>query len=303
MSPPNVVNLYPPPRDARSSVLPVPEPIQTQVASPYDLHQPIHPSPLRHISNVTDQPPPELQRRLTIANLGTPGGKMVGFPRTRQRNLSAPKKVRFKGADIIIPPLPTLSTSPTPPTENVPTEARKPLDLSGENRHLTSSDHARIYPVGHETFSVDEFPDSPSVYSLTPPIPNSSGLPKSYLSDSSKGSPKLAEVYLAVIDISHHNPFPEQFSGEGPSTEQPAGEQPRGEDRSTVSRDATKLEEHAPDRRRDNSADGLSWWSRVTIALSAAKVWEKKAHAAAAKEPRGKNRTSDHRQEESTGQS
>ena len=46
--------------------------------------------------------------------------------------------------------------------------------------------------------------------------------------------------------------------------------------------DAIKLEEHAPDRRSDNSADGLSWWSRVTIALSAAKVWEKKAHIAAA---------------------
>lgn len=45
--------------------------------------------------------------------------------------------------------------------------------------------------------------------------------------------------------------------------------------------------EHAPNRRRGNSADALSWWGRVIITagsatLSVAKAWEKKARATAA---------------------
>lgn len=45
--------------------------------------------------------------------------------------------------------------------------------------------------------------------------------------------------------------------------------------------------EHAPNRRRGNSADALSWWGHVTVAagsvtLSIAKAWEKKARATAA---------------------
>ncbi|KAF9653091.1 hypothetical protein BDM02DRAFT_3108222 [Thelephora ganbajun] len=289
------------PPDTASPVPPAPTPTPTQATSPYDLHRPINPSPLRFVTNVPEQPPPEPLRPPTIADLGTPEGERAdGFHRTRQQNLSVPKKVRFKGAEIIILPLPTLPTSPTIPTENIPAEARGPLDpsdvlnranlvlssiVSDEDTSLTSSENTHIFPTPyHEISAVGEFPDSPSVYSPTPP--NSSTPPTTGLLESSNGSPKLVDVDLEDIDIGYHHPSVEQFSAREPSDEQPCGRERSTLIPSGVSHDA--IAEHTPNRYHADSADALPWWGRVTVAagsavLSLARVWEKKAHATTAK--------------------
>ena len=188
---------------------------------------------------------------------------MVGFPRTRQQDLSARKKVRFRVAEITIPPLPTLPTSPSTPTKNSPTEARKPSEssdipdraglapssiVSDENRSLASSDHTRNSPIfDHETSAAGEFPESPSVYSPTPP--NSSTPPASRFSDSSRGPPTLADVNLAVIEIGHLHPSIEEFLGKGSPDEQPTGEKPRSGDGFTpASKDVSRGKSHRLER-------------------------------------------------------
>jgi len=292
--PVNVVNLHSAPSDVDPTATLASVPTPAQVASLYDLHRPQSPSPLRQVTNAPEQPPLKLQHRLTIANLGTPGGKLVGFPHRCKQNLSVPKRVRFRGAEIIIPPVPTFPTSPATPLENIPAEAQQPSDRSDvaplsvvpdENTFLNPSVHARTVS-DHETSAtadVDEFPDSPSVYSPTPP--NSSVPSANHLSESSRGPP--------IIDTGYLRPSFEQFLGEGTSNKQHTGElsiseQPCGEDRSTStseddSRGVTK--EHASNRHRGNSADALSWWGRAAITFSVAKTWEKKAYATAAREP------------------
>lgn len=169
--PANVVTLRSPPSDVDPQAPPAPVPTPTQVTSPYNPYQPIHPSPLRFVTNA----------ELTMANLGTLGGNMVVFPRTPRRNLSVPKRVRFKGVEIVIPPLPT-SPAPTLATENIP--------VSTQDASLISSDYVRISPISfdHETPATDEFPDSPSVYSPTPP--NSSTPPTTDPFESSRGGAK-----------------------------------------------------------------------------------------------------------------
>ena len=82
-SPPNVAD----PSSTLSDVTSAPVPTPNLC----DPHRPKNPSPLRQVANTLEQPPRKLQHRLTLANLGTPGGKLVGFPRTCQQNLSAPK--------------------------------------------------------------------------------------------------------------------------------------------------------------------------------------------------------------------
>ena len=261
--PANAVSLHPPPPDADLPIPPAPAPTPTRATSSSDLNRPNRPSPLRRGTDVPEKPPQEHQRRLTIANLGTPGGKMVGFPRTRQQDLSARKKVRFRVAEITIPPLPTLPTSPSTPTKNSPTEARKPSEssdipdrtglapssiVSDENRSLASSDHTRNSPVfDHETSAAGEFPESPSVYSPTPP--NSSTPPASRFSDSSRGPPTLADVNLAVIEIGHLHPSIEEFLGKGSPDEQPTGEKPRSGDGFTpASKDVSRGKSHRLER-------------------------------------------------------
>ena len=242
-SPVNVTNPHSAPSDANPTTTPAPIPTPTQVTSPDDLHRPKDPSSFRQATDVPEQLSLKLQHRLTIANLGTPGGKLVGFPRTHQQNLSVPKRVRFRGVEIIIPPTPTFPTSPTTPTENIPAEAQQPSDLSDVAPSLIVSDEYTSWNSFHtptvidrETSAADEFPDSPSVYSPTPP--NSSAPSANYLSESSRGPPKLAEVNPPVIGIGQLHPSLEQFLGEGSSNKQhngelPIGGQPRGEDRPT----------------------------------------------------------------------
>ena len=241
-SPVNVVNPHSAPSDVDPTVTPAPVPTPTQATSLYDPHQPK--SPLRQVTDVPEQLPLKLHHRLTIANLGTPGGKLVGFPRVCQQNLSAPKRVRFGGAEIIIPSMPMFPASPTTATENVPVEAQQPSDpsdvapswiVSAENTPLNIFVHTPTF-FDRETSAADEFLDSPSVYSPTPP--NSSAPFENYLLESSRGPPKLIEVDLPVIDIGHLRPSLEQFLGEGSSNKQhtgepPIGERPRSEDRST----------------------------------------------------------------------
>ena len=213
-----------------------------------DPHRPKNPSSLRQVANTLEQPPRKLQHRLTLANLGTPGGKLVGFPRTCQQNLSVPKRVKFRGPEITIPPMPASSTTPT---ENIPARTQQPSDpldmapssiVSDENTTLGSFVHTPTV-FDRETPSADDFPDSPSVYSPTPP--NSSAPSASYLSGSLRGLPKLAEVNppVIVLDIGHLRPSLGQFLGEGSPNEQhhtgelSIGEQPHGED---ISRSAPK---------------------------------------------------------------
>ena len=241
-SPVNLVDPHSAPSDVDPIVTPASLPTQTQVTSPHDPHRPKSPSPLQQVTNVPERSPSKLQHRLTIANLGTPGGKLVGFPRTYQQNLSVPKRVRFRGAEIIIPPMPAFPTSPTTPMENIPVEAQESSDppdvvpssiVSGGNTSWNFFVHSPLV-FDHGTSAADEFPDSPSVYSPTPP--NSSAPPANYLSESSRGPPKLAEPL--VIDIGHLHPSLEQFLGEGPfdkrTDELSIGEQPRDEDRSAL---------------------------------------------------------------------
>lgn len=176
-----------------------------------------------------------------MANLGTPGGKLVGFPRTCQQSLSVPKRVKFRGPEITIPPT---SASSTTPTENIPAKAQQPSDLSDaalssivpdEGTTLGSFVHTPTV-FDRKTPSAGDFPDSPSVYSPTPP--NSSAPSANHLSESSKGLPKLAEVNPPVVDIGHLRPSLKQLLGKGPSNEQhhagelSIGKQPHGEDRS-----------------------------------------------------------------------
>jgi len=259
-SPANVVNFHSPPSEAES-----------QATDPYDLqYRPIHPSPLRFVTNVPEQSLPGLRRQ------AKPGAPETAFPSAHQPSLSARKRVRFKGVDIIIPPLPT-SFAPTPPTDS--------STISSEDTSLTCSDHARVSPVffDHETPATEEVPDSPSVYSPTPP--NSSTPPTLDELEGSRGQPKLAD---------------------GPPTEQSRGKDSSTSTSKGVSCDARK--EEAPDSsRRDNSDDALTWWGRVTIAagsvaLSMSKAWEK-AHIVAAKETNEMNKVGNHRQEVNAGQS
>jgi hypothetical protein len=232
--PVNIVDPHSAPSDAGSTVIPVPVPTLTQVTGPYDSHRPQNASPLRQVANVPEQPPLKLQHRLTIANLGTPGGKLVGFPRACQQNLPVPKRVRFRGGEIIVPPMPTFPVPPTAPTENIPAEAQQPLGPQDENTSLNRSVHTPTV-FDRETSAADEFPDSPSVYSPTPP--NSSAPSANHLSESPRGPPRLAEVNPPVIDIGHPRPSLVQFLGEGSSNKEDTGGppicQPRGEDRST----------------------------------------------------------------------
>jgi len=282
-SPVNVVYLHPPQSDVDSRALPAPVPSPTQPTSPCG-------------PDVSNQPRAKFDRRLTIANLGTPGGKMVGFPRAPRQNLSTPKRVRFKGVEIVVPPLPKSPTSLAIRTENIPDEVRSPshhpdmpdqeslppssIILGGETR-LASPIHIRVYPApDHETPAPEEFPDSPSVYSPTPP--NSSVPPPP--DPLERGSSQLAEVGFAVLDIGHHPSLVGRFSDEDPSSEQPRSENKPTSTPKDVPRAATN--EHTPKRQRGSSAGALSWWGRVsitagTVTLSVAKPWGK-AHATAA---------------------
>jgi len=161
---------------------------------------------------------------------------MVGFPSPHKRNLSTSKYVKFKGPDIIVPPLPSSPGPPTLPAEDHPAEARNPPDPSGTpgrpglgHSSFVPSDHTRLSSFfNHETPVVDELPDSPSMYSPTPP--NSSAPSAIDLSGSSTGWPNSADVDLAITDIGHRHATVGVFSGEELSDEQPTGEQPRGKD-------------------------------------------------------------------------
>ena len=235
-SPANTVDFHLPPSDADSRVPPAPKLTLAQPINPYDLHGPTDPGSLRAVTNLPKQPPAELGRRLTTANISTPRGKTVGFPRTRQQKLSVPKRVRFGGTEIIILPLRDPPISPTTPAKNDPDGAQKPSNLLGipdqanpspslivsyENTRSTSSDDICVPPaLDHGISALEEFPDSPSVYSPTPP--NSSVLTTSSLPE--RAPPQLD---FAVIDIEHHH------SVERSSDEVPSNEQPRKKDEST----------------------------------------------------------------------
>lgn len=221
-----------------------PAPMPKQAASSHDLYRPANPSPLRLVTNAPEQPPSVLQHRLPIADLGTSGDRAVGFPYTHKRSLSTSKNAKFKGPDIIVPLLPSSPVPPTLPTEKHPDEARNPPDCSDipdrpslcpssgtsdESTSIVSSDHTCLSSFfNHETPVADEFPDSPSMYSPTPP--NSSAPSAIDLSESSTGWPNLADVNLAITDIGHHYATAEEFSGEKLSEEQPTGEQPCDKD-------------------------------------------------------------------------
>ena len=122
-SPANLVDLHLLLSDADSPEIPAPMPTPKQETSPYDLHRVIRPSHLLLVSDVPERPSSQLQRRLSIANLGTPGGSMVGFPRTHRRDLSTPRYFEFKGSEITV-----LSTPSTPLIDSAPGEAHKPSD-------------------------------------------------------------------------------------------------------------------------------------------------------------------------------
>ena len=230
------------PSSTLSDVTPAPVPTSNLC----DPHRPKNPSPLQQVTNTLEQPPLKLQHRLTMANLGTPGGGLVGFPRTCQQNLSVAKRVKFRGPEIAIPPMPASSTTPT---ENIPARTQQPSDpldvappsiVSDENTTLGSFVQTPTV-FDRETPSAGDFPDSPSVYSPIPP--NSSAPSASRLSGSLRGLPKLAEVNPPVIDIGHLRPSLGQLLGEGPPNELhhtgelSIGEQPHGED---ISRSASK---------------------------------------------------------------
>jgi len=224
-----------------------------------DLYRPKNPSPLRQVTNALEQPPQKFQHRLTMANLGTPGGTLVGFPRTCQQNLSVPKRVRFRAAEITTPPMPA---SPTTPTENIPAKAQQPSDpsdvapssiVSDENTSLGSFVHTPTV-FDRETPLADDFPDSPSVYSPTPP--NSSAPSANHLLESLRGLPKSAKVNPPAIDIGHLRPSVEQLLDEGSPSEQhhtgklSIGEQPNDEDRSaSASKDDSRGKSRRSGRR------------------------------------------------------
>lgn len=261
-SPVNVTNPHSAPSDVNPTITPAPIPTPTQVTSLDDLHRLKDPSSFRQSTNVPEQPSLKLQHRLTIANLGTPGGKLVGFPRTYQQNLSVPKRVRLRGVEIIIPPMPTFPTSPTTPTENIPAEAQQPSDpsdvapssiVSDENTSLGSFVHTPTV-FDRETPLADDFPDSPSVYSPTPP--NSSAPSANHLLESLRGLPKSAKVNPPAIDIGHLRPSVEQLLDEGSPSEQhhtgklSIGEQPNDEDRSaSASKDDSRGKSRRSGRR------------------------------------------------------
>lgn len=248
---------------------------------------------------------------------------MVGFPHKHKRNLSTSKYVRFKGPDIIVPPLPS---SQVPPT--LPAAARIPADLSGipdrsslrhssrtsdESTSFTSPDHTRLSSFfNHETPVADDLPDSPSMYSPTPP--NSSTPSEVGLLESSTEWPNLADVNLPIIDIGHHQATVGESSDEELSDEQPTGEQPCGKDGLTPTLKEASCgggDGHVSDRRHGNLTDAKFWWGRVSIVagsvtLSLAKVWERNAHTtAAAKKSNGTKNVGNHAQEDvrNTGQS
>ena len=234
-----------------------PAPMPNHAAISYDLYRPANPSPLRLVTNTAEQPPSVLQRRLPVADLETSGSRMVGFPCTHKRNLSSSKDVKFKGPDIIVPPLPSSPVPLTLPTENRQVEARNPRPSLGpssrtsdESMSFISSDHTRLSSFfNHETPVADEFPDSPSMYSPTPP--NSSAPSAIDLSESSTGWPNLADVNLAITDIEHHRATVEEFSGEELSDEQPTGERPCDKD-----------DVLAPSRKRASrgKSNRSEWW-------------------------------------------
>lgn len=189
---------------------------------------------------------------------------MVGFPRTHQRSLSTPKDIKFEGLEIIVPPLPMLPISSTPPTENAPVEGQNPLVpsdasdraslappsiISDGDVPLISSDYARLLPVfDHETPAADEFPDNPSVCSATPQ--NSSTPPTT---DPPRGSMRwslLANVNFGDVkfNVARHHPSVERFSGV--SNERPAGVRSYDEDGSTpMSKGDSRGRSHC-----------LDWW-------------------------------------------
>lgn len=230
-SPIEVVEPHSPPSDGDSSVPLVPASTPTQAKSLYDRYRPVHPSPLRFVTNALERPPPVLQRRLSIANLEAPGSGVICFSRTHQRNLSTPMNVKFKGPGIVVPPVST----------NRPILAPSSI-ASDENAFLICSDYTRLSPAA------DEFPDSPSIYSPTPP--NSSAPLAIDLTESSTGWPNLADADLAAIDVGHHHPFGEQLPGEEPSENQASGEWPCGEDGSTaVSKEISRGKSHCSEWR------------------------------------------------------
>lgn len=261
------------------------------------------------------QPPTELGRRSTVANVGAQGEKMNGLSRTHQ-NLSVPKRVRFHGVDIIIPPPPSSPPSPTAPTENISDETQNSSGgsdvpdqagsspssiVSCETARPTSSEHdARVF-LNQETSTLDEFPDSPSVYSPTPP--NSSASPTSNFLE--RGSPASAEADWGVIDISHHCSTIGRFSNEDPFNQPPASKQPHSKNESAPTPRDEWRNGQVPKRQRDESVEALSWWGYVSIAsvaLSVTKAWRKTAHTTAAKESHDANKVGDRRRVESAGQ-
>lgn len=212
-------------------------PLRRAIGS-YDLYRPTNPSPLRLVTNAPVQPPSAPLRQVSIADLETLRGRIIAH----KQGLSAPKDVRFKGPEIVIPPPPTSPVSPTLPIEDILAEARKPSDPSdilnrpglgpssittNKNAPFTSWDHTRLSSFfNQETPIVDELPDSPSMYSPTPP--NSSAPTGIELSESSTGWPNFADIDLAIMDIRHHHASVEEPSGEELSDEQPTGERPYG---------------------------------------------------------------------------
>jgi hypothetical protein len=122
-SPANISNHHLPPSDSGSPEIPPPTSTPERETSPYDLHRPIRPSHLLLVADVPERPSSQLQRRLSIANLGTPGGSIVGFPRTHRRDLSTPRYFEFKGSEITV-----ISTPSTPLMNSAPGEVHKPSD-------------------------------------------------------------------------------------------------------------------------------------------------------------------------------
>lgn len=150
----------------------------------------IYPGSLRTV-NVPKQLPEYLGRQLTFANLGTEGDESVSFPLIRQRNPPAPKRARFIGVEIIIPP------------EKIPGEVLtplNPLDTPANQSPSSIAPHEDTYLAFSETLAPDEFPDSPSAYILT-------NTPKLFASTNIRPlgwmPPESAEAILAAIGFGH----------------------------------------------------------------------------------------------------
>lgn len=218
------------------------------------------------------RPPTDRGRRSAVANVGAQGEKIDGLSCAHQ-NPPVPKRVRFHGVDIIVPPPPS---SPTAPTENISGEAQNSsggLDQAGsstssivscETARPTSSEHYAHVFLNQETSTLDEFPDSPSVYSPTPP--NSSALPTS--NSLERRSPTSAEADRpGVIDISRH------CSSIGrPSNEDPSNKQSHSKDESTPTSRDGRRNGQVSERQRDEFVEALSWWGYVSIASVALSV-------------------------------